>query len=96
MTEENTENIIFYPLAGIHKIVVDTYYRNLLKFFLLWKKNYLHYLKKKQNFKAWKTFTIAKVYKRKSLMEFISIIDNMYCDNDTIISPTMLKELLKK
>tara|TARA_Y100000996_G_scaffold43742_1_gene30284 strand:- start:85 stop:387 length:303 start_codon:yes stop_codon:yes gene_type:complete len=77
-------NFFPHPLALLHTITVDTYYRNIYNYFIVWKDKFETEKALKSSLKLWTTIYRAKKYTRANLLEFRQVIDNAL-DNDDLV-----------
>lgn len=85
-------SIKIYPIAFLHKITVDTYYRKLRTRIIAWRSNTTDNLFQMRIFINWKLFNKANKNLRQNIFELTRIISVIKLNNTTI-TPDIAKNL---
>ena len=83
---------LFHPIALLHKITIDTYYRQLGKIVEVWKRAADDCMAQKQTLSSWHTIQRANRNIRDNVVELRRVLDLISRDED-LVSPQETKNL---
>ena len=82
----------FHPIALLHKITVDTYYRQLCRIVETWKGAADDSMAQKLTLSSWRTIHRADRHARENVVELRRVLDLIGSDED-LVSPQETKVL---
>lgn len=80
----------FHPIALLHKITIDTYYRKLGQIVKVWKRASDVCMAQKQTLSSWHTIQRANRNNRENVVELRRVLDLISRDED-LVSPQETK-----
>jgi hypothetical protein len=82
----------FHPIALLHKITVDTYYRHLFRIVEIWKKAADDNTAQRLTLSNWRTIHRADRHARANVMELRRVL-NLIGSDENLVSPEETKVL---